>query len=132
MAVTKPSITDFRAKFTEFPETLKPNEDVQDALDVAFQLWDLSRLGVLYLAAHILVLDSERYASGTVQPDGGSGLVTSETIGPQRIDYKTQAENGDDVFYARTSYGRLFLSLKRRTPAYAGSFRIMGRKPYLA
>ena len=90
------------------------------AITLASRLHNKSAEALLYLTAHMLALEEEQIGAETrngLEPDGGAGVVTSEQIGPRRIDYLTQA--GDDerrAFYVTTSYGRTFLALEDRSP----------------
>lgn len=86
---------------------------IDRAIAEARQLHDWNEIATIYLAAHLLAVDTEQ---GALQPDGGSGVVQSEQIGPRRINYLTQAgEDERRAFYATTPWGRRFLALEDRT-----------------
>lgn len=115
---SKPSVADFAAAFPEFSVD---SSDVQGALDTACAIHSFKPLATLYLAAHLLVLASEDQAG----PDGGSGEVTSETsVGNKLTQYKAMAETGGEVFFTRTSYGRTFLTLEKRTARHGLSVMV--------
>lgn len=116
-----PTLDAFRGEFPEFSTTV--DAEVEAALDEAYQLHAIKPLATLYCAAHLLAVGPE----ATGSPDGGSGVVMSESIGPRRVAYLTQA--GDDerkVFYATSSYGRRFLNLESRTPRFVIAARVAG------
>ncbi len=105
------TVAEFRETFGEFDGS--SDEDIETALPVAYQLTDVSRDATLYVTAHLLALSAE-YTGG---PDGGSGVVKSERLGPKAVTYQIGA--GDDerrVFFDRTSYGRMALTLEDRSP----------------
>ena len=100
---------------------------IQRAIEEAEFYHSRRPLATLYCAAHLLALESEH----TGKPDGGSGVVASERIGPKTISYLTQAgtgQNADDrkVFFATSSYGRRFLALEARTPRAAIGAVVVG------
>ena len=119
-----PAITasEFRASFPEFSESGYPDLLVERWIGVARRIHDLSTDGVGFVTAHLLALDRQ----DTSTPDGGRGEVTGESLGPKSLQYRTQADSGREVFFTRTSYGRLFLTLEKRTPARVISARIIG------
>ena len=113
---TDVTVTSFRAQFpqsTHFPDATEAQ--IESALEEACILHSLRELATLYLTAHLLAIDSEH----TGKPDGGSGIVSMERIGPRTINYLNQIEGaGRKAFFASTSYGRRFLELEARTPRY--------------
>ena len=109
----------FRAQFpTAFPNAT--DADIDGALAEAELLHSIRELATLYCAAHLLALDTENFDAldnRIDKPDGGSGIVTAETIGPRRIEYLSVAGASErDAFFASTTYGRRFLALERRSP----------------
>ena len=87
---------------------------MDDADRVAGQL---SNEAVMYCAAHFLVIeDSDKRldTDGRPTPDGGSGVVVSETIGPRSVSYATPEGR---KFYERSYYGRMFLELRSASPS---------------
>ena len=107
-------LTWFREEFPEFDDVI--DQSVETWLGHAAEIHSLSKTATLYLAAHLVALDREE--SGQVV-DHGAGVITSETIGPKSVTYMNQARSGDEVFFARTEYGRLFLTLERRATAFS-------------
>lgn len=107
----KPGLPAFRSAFPELSG--RADADVSRMIDVAYQMSAVKTDATLYLAAHLLAIDAEN--TGGI--DGGSGEIASETsVGGKLATYKTMAEkSGLDVFYSRTSYGRMFLAMERRT-----------------
>ena len=113
------TVTEFRARF------VGTFSDLSDALigeliAEAYGLSDTSRVATMYCIAHLAALESEV----TGAPDGGSGVVASETIGPRKVEYKTQAMASRDVFFEQTSYGRSMLARESRSPAARFSVRV--------
>ena len=101
-----------------FPEFTQSEAVVEQVIAEAERLADSSDDLVLWAAAHLLALEAEH----TGAADGGSGVVTAESIGPRRVTYATQvgggagaATNDFAAFWATTSYGRRFLTLEART-----------------
>ena len=90
------------------------DEAVNAAIEVARSIHDIRKMAVIYLAGHVLALSSEHTGS----PDGGSGAVASERIGPRQVNYRTMSKDGDAlrVWCETTSYGRTFLALAATSP----------------
>ena len=110
------NVSGFREYFDEFTEALYADTKVQRFLNEANVL--AGRVGTearLYCAAHLLTIDGERTtdAQGRPSPDGGSGVVRSESIGPRSVSYNTTEGR---QFYERTFYGRMFLELASVSP----------------
>lgn len=106
----------FRARFPAPLFADKDDTAVALAISDAQLLHTRNETAVLYLAAHLLALDSEQ----TGRPDGGAGVVQKEKIGPRDIQYLTDAGTDERrAFYATTSFGRRFLALEDRTPRVA-------------
>ena len=112
------SLATFRERFPEFSDL--DDGRVRPMLEAAKEIHSLSIAATLYLAAHLITLDLKERAIGV---DEGAGVVISESIGPKKVTYKTQAEREGEVFFARTPYGRMFLTLRR--PATAFSVRVI-------
>ena len=112
------TLSKFRTQFPEFAATV--DADVERWLAEASSLHSVNDVATLWCAAHLLAL---AIATG-LQPDEGAGEVKEETIGPKSLIFKTQAEAGWEVFFTRSSYGRHFLLLERRTPAVGFSVRV--------
>ena len=103
----------FKARFPELIGDL-PDTKLTSYISMACELFSSSKTGILYLTAHLVVL--ERHEGGD-QMDGGSGEITSETMNRKVLQYRTMAENDRDVFYTRTIYGRMFLAFEKRSPS---------------
>lgn len=125
MATIEVTVSEFKRRFKAFTysdggESGHSDQDVQGAIDEAREFHNVKPLATLNCAAHLLAIGAEDSAS----PDGGSGVVISEGVGPKRVQYATQVggsfdADGKAAFFATTSYGRKFLSLETRTPRRA-------------
>ena len=104
------TVADFRAKFPEFVGTA--DAAVSTLITEAYGITDVARSATLYCIAHLAALEAE----STAKLDGGSGVVKSETIGPRKVEYMTQAKTEREVFFATTAYGRRVLRIESRTP----------------
>ena len=105
------TLASFRERFPEFSESSDANVDL--AISDALLIHRATARGTLFLAAHRLALKAE----ATSKADGGSGIVSSETIGPDKVDYETQADGDPErVYFASTYYGREFMLIESRTP----------------
>jgi len=115
-----PTAAEFKAKFPELSAT---EDSVIDGLiALAMTVNEQSTDIVLYLSAHFVVLEKEQ----TGDIDGGSGEVNMDMIGPRQVGYKTMASQGDDVFFSRSPYGRMYLMLSRRQAARTLAVRVYG------
>ena len=66
-------------------------------------------------------------AQNTGAADGGAGVVQEETIGPRKITYLNQVEDGrNDVFWMQSAYGRRFLTVRNSTARYRISAFVAG------
>ena len=123
-----PTVAEFRAQFpTAFPVATHPDTLIEARISEARQIHAVRKLATLYLTAHLIAVDAEN----TGKPDGGSGVVTSEKIGPRTVNYATQAGGGREgtdkrrAFFATTSYGRRFLVLADTSPRAAIGARVV-------
>ncbi len=105
----------FRNRFDELDSV--SDETVTMYLEDALVIYAQSERAVIYLAAHLYVVDKGNDAS----IDGGMGVVTSDKTGKKQNTYKTQSERDADSFYEITSYGRKYLQFKRHDAG--GKFR---------
>ena len=112
------TVAQVRARFPEFGATDFPDSDVQSEIAAGQELHSEDTEAALFVVAHLLALREER----TAEPDGGSGEVVSDGVGPRQASYMSQASNGHEVFFSTTSYGRTFLALERRTARRAVGF----------
>ncbi len=121
MTVIAPLPAEIRDRFPEFlSEVTYPDEVITALGTVALRISSVSQEAVTYLVAHLLTLEAEK----SVTPDGGSGVITSEGLGPKSASYMNQATDGREVFFERSAYGRMFLTLERRSPKRAFSFGV--------
>ena len=122
-----PTVAEFRAQFpTDFPVATYPDAVITARIAEARQIHAVRKPATLYLTAHLIAIDAEN----TGEPDGGSGVVTSEKIGPRQVAYATQAGGTERskarrAFFATTSYGRRFLMLADTSPRAAIGARVV-------
>ena len=109
------TLAEFRQRFPEFAAT--DDAVISSLIPQAYEISDVSAEASAYCLAHLVSLEAERPADGA--PDGGAGVVRSETIGPRRIDYMTQAARNREAFFEPTIYGRRVLTLESRSPMAA-------------
>ena len=109
-----PTVAEFRAQFPDtFPAATHPDSLITTRIGEARQIHAVRKLATIYLAAHLLAVDAE----ATGEPDGGSGVVAGEKIGPRQVSYLTQADGKPGMsFFATTSYGRRYLALVASSP----------------
>ena len=116
-------LQDFRDEFPEFSAV--PAATVKRKIAHALELSAVSRRATLLLAAHLVAEMSATTEAGSV--DAGAGVVTSESVGPYKTEYLTQADDDPDrVPFTTTVYGRQFLALESRSPAFVVSARNYG------
>lgn len=109
---------------TEYPEFTADHSDdaVTAAIKQAAQLHSVTTRGQMLATAHLLALRSEH----TAKPDGGSGLVTGETLGPQSFTFQQPAKGESlETWWATTSYGRQLMALESRTPRLRISAKVV-------
>ena len=117
----------FRSRFPEFGSGQPAGVDdstVERALADGDRLHTVTTLGQMLAAAHLLAIASE----DTGKPDGGSGIVTAQQLGPESFTFQVPAR-ADDVFQtwlASTSYGRKLIALEARTPRLVVSATVVG------
>ena len=98
------SIPAFRARFHEFDTLSDPV--VEDALAEAAAHHSATELGQLLVAAHLLAIQQEGRPAV-------AGEITSISLAGQTVTSTPQAERGSESFYASTTYGQRYLSLKK-------------------
>ena len=87
-----PTVAEFRAQFpTAFLALTHPDALITTRIGEASQIHGVRKLATIYLVAHLLAVDGE----ATGAPDGGAGVVSSETIGPRKVAYLTMAGGRD-------------------------------------
>ena len=117
----------FDARFPEFKTVSEATKRIY--LDDALCIFSLCEKAVLYLAAHLYVLDRDQSLStqnGGAGIDDGLGEITSERIGKKATSYKHQTGKGgkSEVFYTTTAYGRKYLEFASKCPAKAFPIRV--------
>lgn len=119
------TLAEFRTRFPEFSTT--GDAQVNRRLAEAQEIHNLRATATYYCCAHLLALDEVRTAqqadTDLDKVDDGAGEVQSEGAGPSQTLYRTMAEEGREVFFTRTDYGREFLTQEKRTPAYVFAFQ---------
>lgn len=81
---------------------------MENALVEAKTFHTRTELGILFIAAHLLSLTSDML----------SGEVNSVDIGSQTLSAAvSQAENGREAFFTRTSYGQKYLAMRKASRA---------------
>ena len=113
--VKTPTAAQFRERFPEFTVASHPDAAITQAAETASRISAVSFEALLYLTAHVRTLDAEN----TAALDGGSGEVTAESVETRNVTYAKQAKDEGDVFFTRSSYGRMFKMLENRTPSRA-------------
>ena len=110
------TVADFRENFPEFASS----DDYTDVyltrmLNFARKIHSIDDIISYWCLAHLVALDAAEGISAADSPalavDGGSGVITEEQTGPSKAKYRVQS----DPFFARTSYGRMFLTLESRS-----------------
>lgn len=121
-------LADFKLYFTLKNDSTFDNvtdEQFLAAYIEASAIFKACNLAFIYLVAHILYMGILTEADGT---DGGGydftvGEATSESVGDASIQFKTQTDGGNDVYYTHTKYGQQFLVLRGSCASYVISPR---------
>ncbi|MDE2848220.1 MAG: DUF4054 domain-containing protein [Gemmatimonadota bacterium] len=116
-----PTRAEFREQFPSVDSAALSDDDLDRLIAEAVQIHSVRKLATLYLVAHLYEL--ERQASGGTVT---KGEVKSEGVGPIRVSYVTQAQDGQESFFTSTRYGQRFLALERRTPSLIATARVVG------
>ena len=103
------SVADVRAAFPEITESAHTDAEITAAIGTARSMAAATKEIWLHCTAHLLTLPRE----GRV--DGGAGEITSARLGPQQTAYREMAEENRDVFFTGTPYGRILLTLEKRS-----------------
>ena len=93
---------------SDYGETVYPDALLANAIKIAASIHSSIREATVHLAAHLAVAWKQENRS---ELDGGSGVVSSEEVGPVATTYL----NMGDAFYERTGYGRTYLALIRKS-----------------
>ena len=109
-------LASFRAEFPEFSTT--SDDAVNRFLALAKLIHTVREAATLYCTAHLLKLEQSREAGNVT-----SAEISSRGVGPMNASYLTQAETGRESFFTSTSYGKIFLTLEKRSArASIGAF----------
>lgn len=109
--------------FTRFPQFADADEDLITTLiteasrQVDSTNWaaDDINTALLYLTAHLYVLDQQAAEGGT-SAEGTAGEVASESFGPMAVSYANPGgvQSGQIAEIMTTSYGRRFAEIRKR------------------
>jgi hypothetical protein len=110
------TIAEFKAYFTEFDSIA--DAQVQRALDVALLtsdetiLGDKYNVGLMYLTAHYLVLNSSQF-SGSTTSGNGNKSVNSKSVDGVSISYSESGSNMEAINgqLNSTSYGQVYQAM---------------------
>ena len=104
------TLDEFRERFEEFEEI--NDRLIEDLIDEAYSITGINRFTVKYCTAHLVALEENLYGETT----GGTGVITSERLGPKQTQYKTLADkDARKAFFATTPYGERVLALEMRS-----------------
>lgn len=109
--MSTPTRAEFRAQFPDIDVAALSDDDLDRLISEAVQIHCVRKLATLYVVAHLYELDRQATAGAVTK-----GEVKSEGVGPIRVSYVTQAQDGPESFFTSTRYGQRFLALERRTP----------------
>lgn len=115
----------FREHFPEFNS--KDDVYVTLYLNNALVIHAICELATIYLAAHLIVIDTESGVggSGGSVDGGGARETSSETAKSVSASFKSMAADGtDDAFYTSTPYGRMYVVLRNSCPGKRFSVRV--------
>lgn len=115
-----PTKAEFRAQFPDIGTEDLKDDDLDKLIAEAVQIHSVRKLATLYVVAHLYELDRQAAAGAVTK-----GEVKSEGVGPIRVSYVTQAEDGQESFFTSTRYGQRFLALERRTPSLVVTARVV-------
>ena len=118
------TVTEFLSLLPEFAVTdsgndrIYPDTDIQGWLDAAQIFYNRRKQGMIYVAGHLIVLaKAERPGPGPAVVDVGlQSNVESESIGPLSVRYRQEAREDHDAFFSRSTYGRMFIEMEKRSP----------------
>lgn len=116
MTTTADLRTLFRQQFPELSAVT--DADVDRHMTLAREIHALKDLATVHLAAHLHVLEAAERPTGGAKIDGGSGLVTTQSVGAMSVSYSRDMTRQDrEAYFARSAYGRMFLVLEQRATA---------------
>ena len=114
-----PTRDEFRSQFPDIGSDVLTDDDLDRLIAEAAQIHNVRKLATLYVIAHLYELDRQASAGQVTK-----GEVKSEGVGPIRVSYVTQAQDGPESFFTSTRYGQRFLALERRTPPLVITARV--------
>ena len=136
ITANNPKITaaDFRADLPEFDAATYPDASLLGWVAQARKIYNWRKLGIIYLAAHLLSLsESERGVTPATPYAGYSNQIEKMEVGPLSVEYRrgtAGTQSSDEMenvwFFDRTHYGRMYLQLKRGTPGLGFGVRNYG------
>jgi len=115
-----PTRAEFREQFPDIDAAALSDSDLDRLIAEAVQIHSVRKLATLYVVAHLHELDRQAAAGAVTK-----GEVKSEGVGPIRVSYITQAQDGPESFFTSTRYGQRFLALERRTPSLVMTARVI-------
>ena len=135
---TNPTVTadDFRRYISEFRPDDYTDEILEQWIEVARDIYNWGKLGLIYLTAHMIALAVSERADPN-KPATPSNInneqLTRIEAGPMAKYFAQRQKTGNDnpgtgnaLFYDRTAYGRTFLELRRATTGIGMSLRVYG------
>jgi len=128
----------FRIRFPEFSQNILSDERAIMYLDDALCIFCHCEKAVLYLAAHLYVMDRDQGAGVASADDdsvdgggldGGLGLVTKDGIGKKETQYTYQSmqggKNNEGLYYEQTLYGRKYIEFAKKCTPTAFKIRVL-------
>jgi len=117
----------FREQFSEFDA--KPDADVLVILANAIIVHCICPLATVYLAAHIVTVDTDSGVGGSggaVDGGGSAREVSSETAKSISTSFESMSKSDSgDSFYTATPYGRMYVILRDACPGRRFSVRVV-------
>ena len=119
-------VLSFRTRFVEFDAAAVSDPLLNLYLEEALDVFDLCPRAVIFLAAHLIVLDqvSGVGVSGGASVDGGDGELISDKVGSVSGTYRSMADKGKDTFYTTSVYGRRYIVLRNACSGYSFTVRV--------
>ena len=115
----------FREQFPEYNS--KSDDEILLYLNNALIIHALCEMATVYLAAHLITIDSESGVGGSGGSVDGGGVreTSSETAKSVSASFKGMAKDGsNDSFYTNTPYGRMYITLRNNCPGKRFSVRV--------
>ena len=105
----------FRNKFSEFVDI--SDDKVKHNLELALSIYALHHLGILYLAAHFLVVQNN--TDQELGTNSNALGISSIRVDSKSVSFNNMASSEADNMFTSTNYGLLFLEIRRANPAFA-------------